>query len=332
MNIEEIVAQLPKNIRDRLEFATEIKTERQPLPSLGLTDALGGGFGYGRMVAVHGSKSAGKSSAMQQLVAMAQAEGKTCAWLDAEKAFDATWAQSLGVDTDGLIVSRDTDMYNAGDQLNALIKAGVDLVVVDSIGALIQPSFLTKDGSELAGMEKTNKIGDFSKSLKAVLRSANFVNKNTLIVLISQQTTEINQTYTRLRPEGGKALEYYCSQIVKLQSSNSSQNIITKKIQSGNLVIDTPVGRKVHWEVEFNKLGPQGGTGTYEFYFQGEQKGIDTALELLQLAMQTGVVNRAGAWYKYGDESFQGSDSFVERIRTDDVFRKEVLEAIESVR
>jgi recombination protein RecA len=320
--IEELMAALPPEIRKKMRNGSDLKTERQPVPSLYLTKELGGGFGYGRIVTIHGSKSAGKSSFCLEMIAMAQKEGKLCAWLDAEKAYDSAWAQKLGVDTDKLLISRATDMHRAGDEATKLIEAGVDILVIDSTSALIQPSFLEKDGDGLAGMQKTSKIGDFSKGLKALIRSINYVNDNCLVIFISQQTTHIATTYTKMIPEGGKAIEYYSSQVVKLNSTPSMT--IETTVQSGNRSIKKVVGRNVDFLVDFNKLGPAGGTGSYQFYFLGDTPGVDQMKELILIGMEEGVVEKGGAWFKFNEHKFQGEQTFINELRADDKLREEL--------
>lgn len=307
--VEEVLAKIDSKMRKRIGTAEGWTAQKQPLPSLGLTKALGGGLGYGRISTIHGSKSAGKSSMMLQMVGDAQRDGKVCGWVDAEKAFDTAWAERLGVNCKELILTRASDMARAGDEIVALIDAGCDVIVLDSISALLQPSYLEKDGSTLAGMDKTSKIGDFSKGLKALIRSINYVNEKTMVVLISQQTTMIAQTYTKQVPEGGKAIEYYSSQVIKLNSTAS--RTISKQIEVGNKVFDGVVGREVDWTVDFNKLGPAGGTGTYEFYFIGDEVGVDPRLELIDIGMEQGVITKGGAWYTFGDERWHGSTNLV---------------------
>lgn len=317
-NIEDILANIDSKLRKNLKTGSDFTAERLELPSIGLTKALGGGLPYGRIVTIHGSKSAGKSSLMLQAIPTAQAQGKICAWIDAEKTFDSKWGQRMGVNTDDLLVSRASDMHRAGDEAKALIQAGVDLLVIDSISALIQPSYLDRDG-EIGGMDKTQKIGDFSKGLKAMMRSINYVNDNTLVVFISQQTTHIAQTYTKNVPEGGKAVEYYSSQVIKLNSPASK--VIEKTVDVGNKSYTGAVGREVDWTIDFNKVGPAGGTGTYEFYYLGDSVGVDQRLEVLHIALEQGVAERRGAWYYIGEEKFQGADAAIEWLADDDNFK-----------
>jgi len=104
--IEEALAQLDPRIRKNLTTGVGFKTEYQATPSFGLNRALNGGLPYGRQVLIWGSKSSAKSSLCLQMIALAQQEGKLCAWIDAEMSYSEEWAKALGVDTENLIVSQ----------------------------------------------------------------------------------------------------------------------------------------------------------------------------------------------------------------------------------
>jgi recombination protein RecA len=103
MVAEEILARLDPKTRQRVQLATKVDAQKQQTPSIGLNLALKGGLGYGRQVLIWGNKSAGKSSFCLQMIAKAQQEGKTCAWIDAENSYSAEWADKLGVDSEKLI-------------------------------------------------------------------------------------------------------------------------------------------------------------------------------------------------------------------------------------
>jgi len=105
IDIDNILAKLDPKTRARVQSAQDVQVEKQLTPSIGLNFALRGGLGYGRQVLVWGNKSAGKSSFCLQMIALAQKEGKTCAWIDAEASYDQSWAERLGVDSSSLIYS-----------------------------------------------------------------------------------------------------------------------------------------------------------------------------------------------------------------------------------
>jgi recombination protein RecA len=146
ITIDNILSKLDPKTRARVQSAQDIKVEKQLTPSIGLNMALKGGLGYGRQVLVWGNKSAGKSSFCLQMIAIAQKEGKTCAWIDAEASYDQKWAETLGVDSSKLIYSSAKTVNDMVDVGVKLMEAGVDLIVVDSISALLPGIYFEKDG------------------------------------------------------------------------------------------------------------------------------------------------------------------------------------------
>ena len=157
--IDDILAALDPKTRARVKAAQDVKVEKQKTPSIGLNMALKGGLGYGRQVLVWGNKSAGKSSFCLQMIALAQKEGKTCAWIDAEASYDQAWAEMLGVDSSSLIYSPAKTVNDMVDVATKLMDAGVDIIVVDSISALLPAIYFEKDGNEMKDLQDTKQIG-----------------------------------------------------------------------------------------------------------------------------------------------------------------------------
>lgn len=322
MTVEEVLAQLSPSLRKNLTTGDQVPPiQFAKTPSYGLNRALGGGLPYGRQVLIWGNKSAGKSSFCMQLIAEAQKEGKICAWIDAEMSYDKSWAERLGVDTSKLIVSTARSVNDMSDTSKELVKAGVDIIVVDSITSLLPASYFEKGKDEVKDLENTKQIGTESKDLGGAFKSINYVNnrvKPTLFVLISQERNNITPTYTSSQPTGGKASKFYSSTIIRLFSSESEKQAINDKVQVGDKLIDEIVGRKVRWEVEFSKTSAAFKEGTYDFYFVGDDVGIDSIGDLVDTAEYLGFLERAGAWYKLEDGSkIQGRDSMVARVRED---------------
>ena len=218
---EEILAKLDPKTRQRVQLATEIDVQKQVTPSIGLNLALKGGLGYGRQVLVWGNKSAGKSSFCLQMIAEAQKDGKVCAWIDAESSYSAEWAGRLGVDSDKLIYSSaktTNDMVDVGVQL---MNAGVDVIVVDSISALLPAIYFEKDGDELKNLQDTKQIGAEAKDMTHAVKMLNYANKNTLLVLISQQRNQFGSMHASHIPTGGMAVKFFSSTVIKLWSSEA---------------------------------------------------------------------------------------------------------------
>ena len=314
-DVEEILSQLNPKLRKKISLGSEMsKIEFAKTPSFGLNRSLNGGFPYGRQVLVWGNKSSGKSSFCLQLIAEAQKEGKVCAWIDAEMTFDQEWAKMLDVDTEKLIVSTARTMNDMVDVGTDLMKAGIDLIVVDSISALLPAIYFEKDSTELKQLENTKQIGAEARDMTNAVKMLNYANnqvKPTLLILISQARNNIGAMYVSQQPTGGMATKFYSSTIVKLFSSESDNQAIKGKIHVGDKIIEEKVGRKVRWDVQFSKTSPAFQSGEYDFYFRGDDLGVDTVADLVDTAEMLGFVERAGAWYTVEGERYQGRDKLV---------------------
>ena len=287
-------------------------------PSFGLNRALNGGLPYGRQVLIWGNKSSGKSSFCLQIVAKAQEEGKICAWIDAEMTFSPEWAAQLGVNVEDLIVSTARTVNDMVDVGTDLMKAGVDLIVVDSISALLPAIYFEKDSTELKQLENTKQIGAEARDMTNAVKMLNYANnqeKPTLLVLISQARNNIGAMYATQQPTGGMAVKFYSSTIIKLFSSESDNQAIKGKIYVGDKIIEEKVGRKVRWEVQFSKTSPAFQSGEYDFYFRGNELGVDSIADLVDTAEICGFIERGGAWYTCEGERFQGREKLVAGVK-----------------
>lgn len=323
MITEEILAKLDPKTRARVQLATTISVEKQKTPSIGLNIALKGGFGFGRQVLVWGNKSAGKSSFCLQMIADAQKNGKTCAWIDAEASYDSEWAGKLGVDSEALIYSPAKSINDMVDIAQQLMEAGVDIIVVDSISALLPAIYFEKDSTDLKKLEDTKQIGAEAKDMTHAVKMLNYANKNTLLVLISQQRNQFGSMHASHIPTGGMAVKFFSSTVIKLWSSEAESNAIKSGIQVGDKIIEQRVGRPVNWIIDYNKLGPPNLSGQYDFYYQGEILGVDSVGEILDSAEMMGIVQKGGAWYTVNGERFQGRAKSVEYLKNNpDIVKK----------
>jgi recombination protein RecA len=277
---------------------------------------LKGGLGFGRQVLIWGNKSAGKSSFCLQMIGQAQKQGKTCAWIDAEASYDPIWAARLGVDSESLIYSPAKSINDMVDVAQQLMEAGVDIIVVDSISALLPAIYFEKDSSDLKKLEDTKQIGAEAKDMTHAVKMLNYANKNTLLVLISQQRNQFGSMHASHIPTGGMAVKFFSSTVIKLWASEADANAIKSGVQVGDKIIEQKVGRPVNWIIDYNKTGPMGLSGSYDFYFQGEQVGVDAVGEILDVAEMMGIVQKGGAWYTVNEERFQGRTKAVEYIRS----------------
>jgi len=328
MVTEEILAKLDPKTRARLQLATTVNVEKQKTPSIGLTMGLKGGLGFGRQVLIWGNKSAGKSSFCLQMIGQAQKEGKTCAWIDAEASYDPAWAARLGVDSDSLIYSPAKSINDMVDVAQQLMEAGVDIIVVDSISALLPAIYFEKDSSDLKKLEDTKQIGAEAKDMTHAVKMLNYANKNTLLVLISQQRNQFGSMHASHIPTGGMAVKFFSSTVIKLWASEADANAIKSGVQVGDKIIEQKVGRPVNWIIDYNKTGPMGLSGQYDFYFQGDQVGVDSVGEILDVAEMMGIVQKGGAWYTVNGERFQGRSKSVEYLRDNPDVAQKIIEEI----
>lgn len=306
MVAEELLAKLDPKTRQRIQLATEVDVQKQQTPSIGLNMALKGGLGYGRQVMIWGNKSAGKSSFCLQMIGQAQKEGKTCAWIDSESSYSAEWAARLGVDSNNLIYSPAKTINDMVDVGTGLMNAGADIIVVDSISALLPAIYFDKDGDELKQLQDTKQIGAEAKDMTHAVKMLNYANKNTLLVLISQQRNQFGSMHASHIPTGGMAVKFFSSTVIKLWSSEAEANQIKSDVKVGDKLIQQKVGRPVNWIVDYNKLGPPNLSGQYDFYYQGDFVGIDKVSEVVDIAEMMGYIERGGSWYTILGERLQG--------------------------
>jgi recombination protein RecA len=313
--MEEILAKLDSKTRERVQSAVDVKIIKQKTPSIGLNLALNGGLGHGRQALVWGNKSAGKSSFCLQMIALAQKEGKTCAWIDAEHSYSPEWAEKLGVDSSKLIYSPAKTINDMVDVATKLMSADIDIIVVDSISALLPAIYFEKDGDELKDLQDTKQIGAEAKDMTHAVKMLNYANKNTLLVLISQQRNQFGSMHASHIPTGGMAVKFFSSTVIKLWSSEAEANAIKAGIKVGDKIIEQRVGRPVNWIVDYNKLGPPNLSGQYDFYYQGDHLGVDDIGETLDVAEMCGLIEKGGAWYTVNSERLQGRAKAVQYLK-----------------
>lgn len=323
--IDDIIQQLPKNLRAAVQKGSEVHTELLPLASVGLTKALGGGVGKGRMVLTFGNTSAGKSLLWLSSIALNQRLDPdfNAAWIDTEASFTKEWAQRIGVDTERLIVVQKIGADAVTDIGVQLLQAEIDMLVVDSISQMIPAAFIEEDGT-IKEFDKTKQIGAHAKSVTMMTNSFNFANRSTVVSLLSQTTTNIAQMYAIQEPHGGQKVQFASSQIIKLNSSNHENKQIKGEIKVGDRIIEDIIGRKVDVVVTKNKLAKPFGKASYDVYYAGELIGIDHYGELVDEAINLGIIIKGGAWLKYGEENIQGREKFVTLLKEDEVLYEKI--------
>ncbi len=264
--------------------------------SIGLDVALGiGGLPKGRIVEIYGPESSGKTTLTLQVIAEAQKIGGTCAFVDAEHALDPSYAEKLGVDVDELLVSQPDTGEQALEITDMLVRSGaVSVVVVDSVAALTPKA-------EIEGEMGDSHMGLQARLLSQALRklTANIKRSNTLVIFINQLRMKIGVMFGN--PEtttGGNALKFYSSVRLDIRRTGA--------IKKGDEII----GNDTKVKVVKNKVAPPFKTVTFEILY-GE--GISHEGELIDMGVDTKIIDKAGAWYSYNGERIgQGKD----KVRT----------------
>ena len=267
--------------------------------SLGIDIALGiGGLPMGRIVEVYGPESSGKTTLTLQVIAQAQKEGKTCAFVDAEHALDPVYAQKLGVNIDELLVSQPDTGEQALEICDMLVRSSaVDVVIIDSVAALTPKA-------EIEGDMGDSHMGLQARLMSQALRklTGNIKRSNTLCIFINQIRMKIGVMFGN--PEtttGGNALKFYASVRIDIRRIGS--------VKEG----DEVVGNETRVKIVKNKVAPPFKQAEFIIMY-GE--GISKQGELIDLGVKHKIVEKAGAWYSYcGNKVGQGKSNSIKFLK-----------------
>lgn len=280
-----------------------------PTGSIGLDLALGiGGVPKGRVTEIYGPESSGKTTLTLHVIAECQKQGGTAAFIDAEHALDTTYAARLGVKVDELLISQPDHGEQALDIADMLVRSGaVDLVVIDSVAALIPQS-------ELEGNMGETQVGGHARLMSHALRklTGTIHKSRTCVIFINQIRMKIG-TMGYGSPEtttGGNALKFY-----------SSVRMDIRKIQTLKDKEES-YGATTRVKVVKNKMAPPFREAKFDIIFG---TGISRSAEIIDLGVAAGIIDKSGAWFAYGSEKLgQGRDNVRSMLDENEALRSEI--------
>lgn len=291
--LKQIQKQYGKGAVMRLGDRANVEVDSISSGSIAIDFALGvGGYPKGRIIEIYGPESSGKTTLALHAIAEVQKKGGKAAFIDAENSIDPMYAKALGVNIDDLILSQPDSGEQALEITELLIKSGaIDLIVIDSVAALVPQA-------ELDGEMSDSHMGLQARLMsKAMRKLAGVMNRSDCTaIFINQLREKIGVMFGN--PEtttGGKALKFYASIRIDVRKSEA--------IKNGTDII----GNKVNVKIVKNKVAPPFKTATVDIMYG---KGISRMGELIELAVERDIVQKAGAWFSYkGEKIGQGKEA-----------------------
>jgi recombination protein RecA len=287
-----------------------------PTSSFGINRALGGrGLSSGRIHLYWGLKASGKTTLTLQQIARAQREGKTCAYIDSEKAWTPEWAEKNGVDLDAI-------MYRRGNSAEELLEGilpdlaseKIDLLVVDSLNSINFDAFFDPD---------KNPMGSYARSGKMFThKMLNALGTQTHIILLSHAAMDLSGTYPVMKAAVGNAIDHWASTIIKFQKLG------------GKDAVREDGAFKTKWKIEKSKQSVYPVEGHY--WFNPLTARIDNVAEIVSAGIEAGMIDKSGAWF-YLDKGletetkFHGENALVEAIRTNPEFAQTLNDTLMSI-
>ena len=270
-----------------------------PSGSLTVDTALGvGGYPRGRIIEIFGPESSGKTTLTLHAIAEAQKMGLTCAFIDAEHAFDPTYAQALGIDLEEMIISQPSCGEEGLEIADTLVRSGaVDLIVIDSVAALVPKV-------ELDGNMEDNQMGLQARLMSKALRklTGSISKTNSTVIFINQIRMKIGIMFGS--PEtttGGNALKFYASVRLDIRRTGSIKNK------------DEIIGNETVVKVVKNKVAPPFRTAKFEICY-GE--GVSKLGEIIDLGVEYDIIEKSGSWYSYNSQRIgQGKENIKEFLK-----------------
>ena len=297
----------------RLGDAPSIKIEAISTGSLTLDLALGvGGLPKGRIIEIYGPESSGKTTIALHAVAESQKLGGTAAFIDAEHALDPVYAKAIGVNIDELLVSQPDHGEQALEIAETLVNSGaVDIIVIDSVAALVPQQ-------EIEGGMGDSHMGVQARLMSQALRKlAGAINKtNCILIFINQLRSKIGVMYGN--PEtttGGNALKFYASVRIDIRKSET--------LKQGS----EAYGNRVKAKVVKNKVAPPFKVAEFEILYG---TGISKSTEIVDMAINLGIVEKSGSFFTYADTKIQGKDKMRAHLEASPELMKELEEKIKA--
>ncbi|MFA6675969.1 MAG: recombinase RecA [Bacteroidales bacterium] len=278
--------------------------------SISLDHALGiGGYPRGRVIEIYGPESSGKTTLAIHAIAEAQKSGGIAAMIDAEHAFDRTYARNLGVDVDQLLISQPDNGEQALEVADDLIRSGaIDIIVIDSVAALTPKA-------EIEGEMGDSRMGLQARLMSQALRklTANISKTNTCCIFINQLREKIGVMFGN--PEtttGGNALKFYASVRVDVRR--------TTQIKDG----DAATGNRTRAKIVKNKMAPPFRKAEFDIVFG---QGISKIGEIIDLGVEFDIINKSGSWFSYGEMKIGQGRETVKKLLNDNPELADEIEA-----
>ncbi len=309
--MEQIEKQFGKGAIMHLSGGRMMDVETIPTGSLSLDIALGGGVPKGRIIEIYGPESSGKTTLSLHILAEVQKSGGVAAFIDAEHALDPAYAKRIGVDTEALLVSQPDSGEQALEIVETLVRSNaVDIVIIDSVAALVPQAEIEGDmGDSHMGLQARLMSQALRKLTGIISRS------KTTVIFINQLRMKIGVMFGN--PEtttGGNALKFYAS--VRMDIRRTSQ------IKSA----EEALGNRVRVKVVKNKIAPPFREAEFDIMFN---HGISREGDVLDLAINKGIMTKAGAWIAYeGSNVAQGREAAKQYLRDNPETLEKIAEEV----